>query len=105
MAKRDYVPHRNAQAVQAGMKSREDDLAELNRALGAFVGSMQSKLITKYDKGYCGWNDPRIETHSNLLRLLKKNLEECDYIDVANLAMMLHLRQRAIHHEVREARR
>jgi len=53
---------------------------------------MHKKLKEKRDSGFSGWNTPQIE-NKDLLISLKRNLKRGDYIDVINLAAMLHARK------------
>ena len=48
---------------------------------------MYGKLIQKLNEGYHGWDDPT--SKEGLIRILKKNMERSDWVDVANIAMFL----------------
>lgn len=49
--------------------------------------SMYSKLRKKYREGYGGWDNP--SCRDNVLKKLRKNIEDKDWVDVANCAMFL----------------
>jgi len=52
-----------------------------------FMEECWEKLCSKKRQGYTGWDNP--ENKSEILHKLMRNLDDEDYIDVANLAMML----------------
>lgn len=61
----------------------------------AFSNAMRSKLLKKLADGYTGWRSDDLDS-TYLMEALKRNVEEGDMIDVANLAMMIWLRQNGI---------
>jgi hypothetical protein len=68
--------------------SIDEKKLEIGRAVYRFANSMEAKMLSKYDQGYRGWDDPsQVGLISERLLL---NLEQGDFVDVANLAMMLH---------------
>jgi len=66
-------------------------MAELNIKLAIVVakfhGRMKGKLRKKEGEGYKGWDNPELK--ETLKKQLNHNLIEGDYVDVANLAMLL----------------
>ena len=64
------------------------EIGRICNTLDKFYFIMKSKLIRCAEKGYRGWdNKDNIEM---ILKKLTNNLSKKDYVDVANLAMMLH---------------
>lgn len=64
-------------------------------AVNRFATAMKSKLAVAREKGRGGWNDPDRCSVELLAALLMDHLQkgnEGNYVDIANLAMMLHLR-------------
>jgi len=59
-----------------------------------FMQYMEGKLITREISGWKGWDDRNQIPDAELMVRLKKNLEERDYVDVANLSMFLWYRNR-----------
>lgn len=62
-----------------------------NKAVDRFARAMRIKLAQKRDFGYCGWEtcDPNV-----IAEKMAENLIKGDMVDVANLAMMLHFRNK-----------
>lgn len=60
---------------------------KLEKAVDKFVKEMKSKLRSKMRCGYSGWDDGY--NKKMLEEKIKHNLLNKDYVDVANLAMML----------------
>ena len=60
---------------------------KLEKTVDDFVKEMKAKLRIKMNHGYSGWDKP--ENKGMILEKLSWNLKEKDYVDVANLAMML----------------
>jgi hypothetical protein len=58
--------------------------------LGKFVATMERVLATKQADGWTGWNTLSAKTLK--IRLLK-NVEQEDWVDVANLAFFLWVRK------------
>ena len=59
-----------------------------------FFGKMVNKLIhQKSTHGYRGWNLEGMVPTKELRRKLAVNIEKGDWVDVANLAMMLDYRK------------
>jgi hypothetical protein len=71
------------------MKEKElIDIQRIHEAVNEFASTMFVKMIAKYYDGYKGWNES--EQKEFIWAELQTNLKQEDYIDVANLAMMLH---------------
>jgi len=73
------------------MENETGEFAEIGRictTLDRFYFKMKSKLIRCAEKGYVGWEDK--DNIEMILKKLTNNLSKKDYVDVANLAMMLH---------------
>lgn len=70
-------------------------LKALDAAVDAFAEVMKAKLEDKYLQGYNGWDEEHeFEAQSTAIRntlrsKLRSNYERDDWVDVANLAMML----------------
>jgi hypothetical protein len=71
-------------------------------AVNQFADSMKKKLAISREKGKSGWNDPLSCKVSYLAELLISHLPKGDPVDVANFAMMLHLRDGG-HEALKEA--
>jgi hypothetical protein len=67
--------------------SHSDDIA-----VDKFAGMMKTKLAKSREKGRGGWDDPEQCTVEFLAKLLIEHIRKGDPVDVANLAMMLSLR-------------
>ena len=62
--------------------------------LGIFTRQeMGSKLEISRRKGRGGWSHPTECTNARLIEMLKEHLEKGDFIDVVNLAAMIHYRK------------
>jgi hypothetical protein len=70
------------------MTDEEIDKDKIRMTIIEFASEMQTKMFKKYDEGKRDWDD-FIETEE-IEANLAKNLIENDWIDVANLAMILH---------------
>jgi hypothetical protein len=71
-----------------------DEERRLMEAVDKFGRKMKNRLLIKYAEGYRGWDD--VESEEDLLVIqerFRKSVEKGNYIDVANLAMMLDLRK------------
>jgi hypothetical protein len=68
------------------------------QAIFEFSGEMEDKMLQKFDDGLRGWDDKLCA--DIIEKKLKENLERADYIDVANLAMMLHRFQKGTNETV-----
>jgi hypothetical protein len=64
------------------------DTSEISSAILDFMMEMQDKMLLKYRQGYRGWDDK--ENFEIIRRRLWDNIDDCDWVDVANLAMILH---------------
>ena len=64
------------------------EIRKIVSAVNDFSGEMVNKMLSKYAEGYRGWDSPY--DADLILEKLKKNLRLGKYINVANLAMMLH---------------
>lgn len=53
-----------------------------------FCGLMEEKMLIKYVQGLRGWCDPQYQ--AICLQKLYDNIKRGDFVDVANLAMILH---------------
>lgn len=62
-------------------------------AVDIFAQLMKNKLIVSRDKGRHGWWDEEECTVEYLNALLKQQVEKGDMVDIANLAMMIKLRE------------
>jgi hypothetical protein len=63
-------------------------------AASRFFEKMIIKLINqKETHGYSGWSDPAIVATSLLVNKLHENITRRDWVDVANLAMILDYRK------------
>ncbi len=60
----------------------------LIEASATFYGKCIAKLLKRQAEGFHGWDEKRY--HSIIRKKLNKNVQEHDWVDVANLAMMLH---------------
>ena len=61
-----------------------------------FAGLMASKLHASTRKGRAGWHDRALVSDQELCRMLVDHLSKGNtgtFIDIANFAMMLHLRE------------
>ena len=61
-------------------------------ALISFYDLMRDKMTEQRDSGRAGWFDSTVITYDALQQMLKQNFYDEDWIDVANIAMMLHFR-------------
>jgi hypothetical protein len=68
-----------------------DDLA-----VDKFAAMMKDKLKKSREKGRSGWDDPEQCEVSYLAKLLIDHVEKGDPVDIANIAMMLALRETPI---------
>ena len=59
----------------------------LRLAVKDFAFKMENRLLEQFARGYHGWENKYCA--GVIMRKLKKNLAKKDYVDVANLAMML----------------
>lgn len=78
-------------ANSAGSQELHPDNAAVNK----FADAMKAKLAAAREKGRDGWDDPDRCSIEFLVDLLADHLHkdnELSYVDIANLAMMLHLR-------------
>lgn len=64
-----------------------NDCLEYRNVVNRFVSLMELKFGEKNRDGYTGWDDPK--NKDMILRKLKKNLDDGDYVDVGNLVVML----------------
>lgn len=55
--------------------------------------AMGKKLQKKRREGYGGWWDENLCTIENLRELLRSHIDKGDMVDVANFAMMIHMRK------------
>jgi hypothetical protein len=59
-----------------------------------FFGLMVEKLIHQHNThGFSGWDSESNVSNATLLRKLRENIEKEDWVDVANLAMILDYRR------------
>ena len=67
---------------------------KLWKAASNFFGQMVEKLIhQKNTHGFSGWDLESDVSNTTLLRKLHENIEKEDWVDVANLAMILDYRR------------
>lgn len=75
----------------------EDPQAAVDEAaLAAFADQMREKLARSREKGRNGWQDPALCPESRLAEMLVGHLPKGNpgnFLDIAILAMMLHLRE------------
>jgi hypothetical protein len=64
------------------------EIARLTKAVDDFAELMKIKLIKKAEKGYRGWDSNWC--YGTILGKMHNNRIDEDWVDVANLAMMLH---------------
>lgn len=69
------------------MEKHNDDIA-----VDEFAEIMRSRMADKRDQGYCGWEDPKACTDVDLYQRAYRAWRNCQYVDLANYAMMLELR-------------
>lgn len=68
--------------------AEQNEIKLLNAAIDEFASLMKEKLTEKAKLGYRGWDD--IKSRDIILDRLRNNLAKNDFVDVANLSMMLH---------------
>ena len=68
-------------------EEQRDDMA-----VDEIAEQMKRKLTLKRLSGKYGWHDPTIISRDELVAMLREHVERFDWLDVCNLAMMLHLR-------------
>ena len=61
--------------------------------LQPFVDAMNEKFIQKKKEGYTGWDDLDEPMDDLLIRKLYTNIEQEDWVDVANIAAILWWRK------------
>lgn len=66
----------------------ETELEQLQEAVELFSKKMIAKLAYKMGNGYSGWKNKA--NRKEILYKLHNNVNHKDWVDVANLAMMLH---------------
>jgi len=66
------------------IKQEEENI---KKAVDLFCKRMKAKMLLKRRQGFVGWDNKRYK--DVIQRKLLRNLANNDYIDVANLAMML----------------
>jgi len=69
------------------------EIEALHEMVDEFEDLMRSKLILNKQRGFMWWDDPETLPDSDLVRSLKENVEEGDWVDVANLAAILWYRK------------
>lgn len=74
--------------------SKLDNKIKLMDTVNSFATEMQYKLSAKLEEGYTGWDDPSSLPTDYLEARLVVNLQNRDFVDVANLAMILWYRRR-----------
>lgn len=73
--------------VPAPSDAHPDDVA-----VDHFAAAMKAKLAEKRTQGRGGWNDPAACSVERLAHMLVEHVSKGDPVDVANFAMMLHMR-------------
>lgn len=73
--------------AQTAVNKHPDD-----EAVDSFAQVMHAKMAAARAKGKEGWDDPQRCPVVRLAELLQLAVAAGDYVDVANYAMMLHLR-------------
>ena len=67
------------------------DRTKIRRAILEFADLMLDRMLAKYDEGLRDWDScDNACSEDCFKRKLQRNVEEKDWIDVANFAMMLH---------------
>ena len=64
----------------------------------SFFKKMVERLIEKENDGWCGWDEPNVKEFK--ARAIS-NIRNGDYVDAANLSMMLHCSQKVSRSEVK----
>lgn len=63
-----------------------------DEAVDSFAQAMHEKMAAARAKGKEGWDDPERCTIDRLIQLCDQSLLAGEWVDVANYAMMLHIR-------------
>lgn len=63
-----------------------------DEAVDTFAQAMHAKMAAARAKGKEGWDDPERCSLDRLIELCDKSLGDAEWVDVANYAMMLHVR-------------
>lgn len=66
--------------------------ADLMFSATYFFGKMIEKFKYKLSQGYTGWSSTR-PSDKRLIESMQRNIEKKDWVDVANLAMILDYRK------------
>jgi len=66
---------------------KEAELQALGELMNIFTDEMLKKLIYNVEKGKSGWDSPEII--ESLKNQLSNNINNQDWVDVANISMML----------------
>ncbi len=70
-------------------------MTDIIRAMNRFFQACFSRMKEKYDMGWTGWDDPSNgPSNKELKERLIRNVEKGNWVDVANLGMMLWFRER-----------
>ncbi len=67
-----------------------NELSDIDNAVQKFSNLMRDKMFDKAAERYSGWNNNEDDSVVYIEGQLKHHVEKADYIDVANIAMMLH---------------
>jgi len=67
---------------------------KMSSALGQFHKKCYNRLSFKEQSGVTGWDDPEKVSNNELKKMLIENMQAGDYVDVANIAMILDFRNR-----------
>ena len=68
-------------------------ILKLQNAMNSFRYKCFKKLLDKEGQGYTGWDNASAISNKELTEKLKENIHSEDWVDVANLAMILNYRQ------------
>jgi len=82
-------PARSRESAKDRKKAFWKDLDNIEESISAFAELMLDKMFDKAAEGYSGWDDE--ENKEYLEKQIRSHIEKADYVDVANIAMMLHL--------------
>ena len=75
------------------LKFIQKESRELIIVTDGFVNEMKHKIAKKLAAGFNYWDKPEKMSDEKVLEILKKNIDDKDWVDVANLAMFLHHRE------------
>lgn len=68
-------------------------MIELFLRFKGFLLAMGKKMIKKERAGAKGWDDPQVTSDATLTKQMRKNIDDRDWVDVANIAAILFYRK------------